>query len=260
MIGATLVLADGTVARSGGHVIKNVAGYDLTKLVHGAYGTLAVIAEVVLRLHPLPHAAATLVAPVHARGGRGARRPGPRRPVRTRGAGVGVGPPGRAARAGPRARGHAAAADRGHRGRAPATAWRGCGGCSGPCCRAGRRGRLGRARAAHPRHRRRRRAAARCAPVPAARGARRDAGPVDHRRARHRRRHRRAAAGPRRVAAAHAAVHAAGGTSVLRSRPAGSPRRRGVRRPPRWRCSVPSRRRSTPPGRLGPGRFAPWLP
>ncbi len=63
VIGATLVLADGTVARSGGHVIKNVAGFDLTKLVHGAYGTLAVIAEVVLRLHPLPHAAATLVLP-----------------------------------------------------------------------------------------------------------------------------------------------------------------------------------------------------
>ena len=63
VIGATLVLADGTVARSGGHVIKNVAGYDLTKLVHGAHGTLAVIAEVVLRLHPLPRAEATLVLP-----------------------------------------------------------------------------------------------------------------------------------------------------------------------------------------------------
>ena len=44
-------------------MIKNVAGYDLAKLVHGAYGTLAVIAEVVLRLHPLPHATATLVLP-----------------------------------------------------------------------------------------------------------------------------------------------------------------------------------------------------
>ncbi len=63
VIGATLVLADGTVARTGGHVIKNVAGYDLAKLVHGAYGTLAVIAEVVLRLHPLPHAVATLMLP-----------------------------------------------------------------------------------------------------------------------------------------------------------------------------------------------------
>ena len=63
VIGTTLVLADGTVARSGGHVIKNVAGYDLAKLVHGSYGTLAVVAEVVLRLHPLPHAVATLVLP-----------------------------------------------------------------------------------------------------------------------------------------------------------------------------------------------------
>jgi glycolate oxidase FAD binding subunit len=63
VIGATLVLADGTVARSGGHVIKNVAGFDLTKLVHGAYGTLAVVAEVVLRLHPVPRAVATLVLP-----------------------------------------------------------------------------------------------------------------------------------------------------------------------------------------------------
>jgi glycolate oxidase FAD binding subunit len=63
VIGTTFVLADGTVARSGGHVIKNVAGYDLAKLVHGSYGTLAVVAEVVLRLHPRPHATATLVLP-----------------------------------------------------------------------------------------------------------------------------------------------------------------------------------------------------
>ncbi|WP_232662365.1 FAD-binding oxidoreductase [Pseudonocardia sp. TRM90224] len=60
VIGVTLVLADGTVASSGGHVIKNVAGYDLAKLVHGSYGTLAVIAEVVLRLHPVPESTATL--------------------------------------------------------------------------------------------------------------------------------------------------------------------------------------------------------
>ena len=60
VIGVTLVLSDGSVARSGGHVIKNVAGYDLAKLVHGSYGTLAVIAEVVLRLHPVPQASATL--------------------------------------------------------------------------------------------------------------------------------------------------------------------------------------------------------
>jgi glycolate oxidase FAD binding subunit len=60
VIGATVVLADGTTARTGGHVIKNVAGYDLAKLVHGAHGTLALIARVVLRLHPLPEATGTV--------------------------------------------------------------------------------------------------------------------------------------------------------------------------------------------------------
>jgi glycolate oxidase FAD binding subunit len=60
VIGVTLVLADGTMARSGGHVIKNVAGYDLAKLMHGSYGTLGVLAEVVLRLHPVPQRTATL--------------------------------------------------------------------------------------------------------------------------------------------------------------------------------------------------------
>ncbi|KAA9150414.1 FAD-binding protein [Amycolatopsis acidicola] len=60
VIGATLVLADGTVARTGGHVIKNVAGYDLAKLVHGSYGSLALLAEVVLRLHPVPEGSATV--------------------------------------------------------------------------------------------------------------------------------------------------------------------------------------------------------
>jgi glycolate dehydrogenase FAD-binding subunit len=60
VIGVTMVLADGTMARSGGHVIKNVAGYDLAKLLHGSYGTLGVLAEVVLRLHPVPERSATL--------------------------------------------------------------------------------------------------------------------------------------------------------------------------------------------------------
>jgi glycolate oxidase FAD binding subunit len=54
LIGITVVLADGTVARSGGKVVKNVAGYDLGKLFAGSYGTLGVIAEAVFRLHPLP--------------------------------------------------------------------------------------------------------------------------------------------------------------------------------------------------------------
>lgn len=61
VIGVTIVLSDGTVARSGGHVIKNVAGYDLAKLLHGSYGTLGVLVEVVLRLHPVAKRTATLV-------------------------------------------------------------------------------------------------------------------------------------------------------------------------------------------------------
>ena len=66
VIGVKLVLPDGTVARAGGHVIKNVAGYDLSKLVYGSLGTLALIAEVVVRLHPLPEASSTLVADLDA--------------------------------------------------------------------------------------------------------------------------------------------------------------------------------------------------
>jgi glycolate oxidase FAD binding subunit len=63
VIGVTLVLADGSVARSGGHVIKNVAGYDLAKLAHGSYGAFAVLAEVVLRLHPVPKGSTTIAVP-----------------------------------------------------------------------------------------------------------------------------------------------------------------------------------------------------
>jgi glycolate oxidase FAD binding subunit len=62
ILGATVALADGTLARSGGKVVKNVAGYDLPKLLTGAYGTLGVITEATLRLYPLPAAERALTA------------------------------------------------------------------------------------------------------------------------------------------------------------------------------------------------------
>lgn len=62
IIGVTLALPDGTLARSGGKVVKNVAGYDLPKLATGALGTLAVITQAVFRLHPLSRETRSLTA------------------------------------------------------------------------------------------------------------------------------------------------------------------------------------------------------
>lgn len=59
IIGMTIVLADGTIAKSGGKVVKNVAGYDLHKLMIGAFGTLGFVTEVTFRLHPVPKSSAT---------------------------------------------------------------------------------------------------------------------------------------------------------------------------------------------------------
>jgi glycolate oxidase FAD binding subunit len=60
IIGVTLALPDGTLAKSGGKVVKNVAGYDLPKLVTGALGTLGVITSATFRLHPLPKETRTI--------------------------------------------------------------------------------------------------------------------------------------------------------------------------------------------------------
>jgi glycolate oxidase FAD binding subunit len=62
VVGMRVALADGTIAKSGGKVIKNVAGYDLAKLFTGSFGTLGAILEVAVRLHPLPPQTATAVA------------------------------------------------------------------------------------------------------------------------------------------------------------------------------------------------------
>jgi glycolate oxidase FAD binding subunit len=59
VVGVTVGLSDGTIARSGGKVIKNVAGYDLPKLFAGSFGTLGAILSVSVRLHPMPPATAT---------------------------------------------------------------------------------------------------------------------------------------------------------------------------------------------------------
>jgi glycolate oxidase FAD binding subunit len=61
IVGMTVALGDGTIARSGGKVIKNVAGYDLAKLFCGSFGTLGLILAVNVRLHPLPGQTATAV-------------------------------------------------------------------------------------------------------------------------------------------------------------------------------------------------------
>ena len=58
LIGVTIIRADGVLARAGGKVVKNVAGYDLGKLFTGSRGTLGLIVEAAFRLHPLPRARA----------------------------------------------------------------------------------------------------------------------------------------------------------------------------------------------------------
>ncbi|HZT77731.1 MAG TPA: FAD-binding oxidoreductase [Vicinamibacterales bacterium] len=61
IIGVEIVRADGAVAKAGGIVVKNVAGYDLGRLVTGSFGSLAVIASATFKLYPIPPASRTLV-------------------------------------------------------------------------------------------------------------------------------------------------------------------------------------------------------
>ena len=62
IIGVELALCDGRVAKAGGRVVKNVAGYDLSRLVCGSFGSLAVITSATFKLAPLPAASRTIVA------------------------------------------------------------------------------------------------------------------------------------------------------------------------------------------------------
>lgn len=63
ILGVTLVRADGVEARLGGKVVKNVAGFDLPRLMVGALGSLGLLSTVTFRLHPRPEAAATVILP-----------------------------------------------------------------------------------------------------------------------------------------------------------------------------------------------------
>ena len=65
LIGVSVVRADGVEAKAGGRVVKNVAGYDLGKLMVGSFGTLAVVTEAWFRLHPLPEVRRWVSVEVH---------------------------------------------------------------------------------------------------------------------------------------------------------------------------------------------------
>ena len=66
ILGVTFVRSDGVIAKGGGKVVKNVAGYDMPKLLTGSLGTLGVVVEATFRLHPIPLASATVITPCHS--------------------------------------------------------------------------------------------------------------------------------------------------------------------------------------------------
>lgn len=61
LLGISFVRSDGQIAKAGGRVVKNVAGYDLMKLLTGSYGTLGILTQMTLRVYPLPQASQTVV-------------------------------------------------------------------------------------------------------------------------------------------------------------------------------------------------------
>ncbi|HEY9665390.1 MAG TPA: FAD-binding oxidoreductase [Coleofasciculaceae cyanobacterium] len=61
LLGISFVRSDGELAKAGGRVVKNVAGYDLMKLFTGSYGTLGILTEITFRAYPIPEAAGTVV-------------------------------------------------------------------------------------------------------------------------------------------------------------------------------------------------------
>ncbi|NER30369.1 MAG: FAD-binding oxidoreductase [Symploca sp. SIO1C4] len=61
LLGISFVRYDGQIVKAGSRVVKNVAGYDLMKLLTGSYGTLGMITQVTLRVYPLPETSATVV-------------------------------------------------------------------------------------------------------------------------------------------------------------------------------------------------------
>ncbi len=82
LIGIRLALADGRIVKAGGNVVKNVAGYDLGKLVSGSFGCLAAIVDATFKLLPRPQASATLtVTYAYPEAARGSCRPGPPGPA-----------------------------------------------------------------------------------------------------------------------------------------------------------------------------------
>lgn len=60
-LGVAFARADGELVKAGGRVVKNVAGYDLMKLLTGSFGTLGILSEVTLRLYPLPPASRSVL-------------------------------------------------------------------------------------------------------------------------------------------------------------------------------------------------------